>query len=302
MHRKVIETWDALWAAGAKRGGTHWNYSRGMVRFRSVQKKPAALGTEAYIDSEAPVRVRFYSWQDGDGFIERFRSEVLFQPPPVEEMALPPDFEHWDPGRKRRHLDTVIQKLSSRRYPEEVAAIVRSLMRALEIVRAQLSAKAMPQAEARAVLPQPTATRQTPQPAAETPQKSSQPIAAQQKHSFSTERRPELSPETERRPKHPPTVETLAKSLRPTAAQQKPSLAAETQRKNPPPPTGPQSAAPAQPGQIKDFWDFIAHPLAEERLAAVALLLTRDKDVAQNITQAVKRLPLLKALGLLPFK
>lgn len=56
------------------------------------------------------------------------------------------------------------------------------------------------------------------------------------------------------------------------------------------------------PAPIKDFWTFLEHPLAEQRLAAVAFMLTKDKDVAQNITQAVKRLPLLKAWGLLPFK
>jgi hypothetical protein len=145
MHRKVIKSWEDLWAVGAKMGGTHWNYSRGKIRFRPIQKQPSLLGSEAYVRSEVPIRVRFYVLTD-ERFVERFRSEVRFQPPPVEERVFPPGFEDWSRLRKRRHITTWIQKLS-RRSPRQKASSDPDLIFALEYIREQTLKKPPHQAD-----------------------------------------------------------------------------------------------------------------------------------------------------------
>ncbi|HAN93429.1 MAG TPA: hypothetical protein DCQ33_15305 [Nitrospira sp.] len=137
MRRKITKSWETLWTLGTQAGATHWNYSRGLVRFRRVRKQPAALRVEDDIDSDAIVRVRFYL-QDGGQFVEQEGIEVFFQPPPIEDRILPPDFRTWPRERQRAHLKDAIPKLSAIRGSPERTKAVGLLISTLETFQEHL--------------------------------------------------------------------------------------------------------------------------------------------------------------------
>lgn len=66
MAQKIIRSWEVLWKMARRAGCTHWNYSRGKLRFRPTSKRPLPIGHETAIEPGPPVRVRFYTLSDGE--------------------------------------------------------------------------------------------------------------------------------------------------------------------------------------------------------------------------------------------
>lgn len=132
MAQKIIRSWETLWKLARRAGCTHWNYSRGKLRFRTMTRQPYAIGHEIPISAGPPVRVRFYTLTDGELVANSDRT-ILFRPP-TTSATIPPDFAKRPPKDQAAYIAGLIDMLSAPRFIKQLSPANRMLLR---IVTAQ---------------------------------------------------------------------------------------------------------------------------------------------------------------------
>ena len=137
MAQKIIRSWEVLWKMARRAGCTHWNYSRGKLRFRPTSKRPLPIGHETEIEAGPPVRVRFYTLSDGE-FPQGGPLMVRFRPP-VEIATLPSDFDGWPTSRQAEHVAGLIEMLSAPRFIRQISPASRILLRIVKALQQQIA-------------------------------------------------------------------------------------------------------------------------------------------------------------------
>lgn len=134
---KTVRKWEELWDIGRAAGCTHWNYSRGRLRFRTLTDDPVEIGQESEIDSREPVRVRFFEKKDKE-FVCREDVEVLFLSPRADDSDLPEFFDNWSHRKQEEYLMVKLQKISADRYAKQMDGADRILFRYIEFLQDSL--------------------------------------------------------------------------------------------------------------------------------------------------------------------
>lgn len=127
MAQKIIRSWERLWKLARRAGCTHWNYSRGKLRFRTMTRQPYAIGHEIPISAGPPVRVRFYSCTD-DEFVAHGERTVMFRPP-TTSATIPADFATRLPKDQAAYIAGLIAMLSAPRFAKQLSPANRMLLR-----------------------------------------------------------------------------------------------------------------------------------------------------------------------------
>lgn len=119
MSLQTLKTWEDLWEHGREAEMTHWNYSRGKIRYRPVLEEPEEIGTEVQLDCKGSVLVRFYTAVESE-YVEADDHDVLFLPQKDVGYEVPRDFGDWDSNRQTQYLAVVLHKLGAARFAKQM--------------------------------------------------------------------------------------------------------------------------------------------------------------------------------------
>lgn len=110
--------WDDIWAEARELEATHFNYSRGKVRFRAALENPMEIGEEPVIQGNVLLRVRFFTETD-DAWDYEADNDVFLQIGDEIAMALPAEFEGWSPAKQHEHVNASLAKLGAQRLTQQ---------------------------------------------------------------------------------------------------------------------------------------------------------------------------------------
>lgn len=128
----TVTSWDEVWTIGRDAGCTHWNYSRGKIRFRGIIEEPEEIGEEIILSDGEKIRIRFYTLV-GDEYVENEEHDTWFKPP-KESPALdvPDDFEGWDEDKQHKYIQITMQRISAGRYARQMDSADKMFFRFID--------------------------------------------------------------------------------------------------------------------------------------------------------------------------
>lgn len=113
-----FKRWDDIWAEAQELQATHFNYSKGKIRFRPALDAPMEIGEEPVIQGNVLLRIRFYTETDHAWDYEA-DNDVYLQVGDEIALALPTEFEHWNPAKQHEHVNASLAKLGGQRLTQQ---------------------------------------------------------------------------------------------------------------------------------------------------------------------------------------
>lgn len=121
-----VKAWPEVWNLGRQHEATHYNYSRGKVRFRPTLEDPEEIGTPTTIPANDPIRIRFYR-ETKEDYAEVEGLEVLLTLPNDYFLDLPAGFDESAPAERAQHVLAQMHKFSAVRWQKQMDAAERML-------------------------------------------------------------------------------------------------------------------------------------------------------------------------------
>ena len=122
----TAKSWPEVWNIGRQHQATHYNYSRGKVRFRAVLEDPEDIGTPTTIPANDSIRIRFYR-ETKEDYAEVEGVEVLLTLPTDYFLDLPAGFDEATPAERAQHVLAQMHKFSAVRWQKQMDAAERIL-------------------------------------------------------------------------------------------------------------------------------------------------------------------------------
>ncbi len=135
----IVKTWDEVWAVGNNAGCTHWNYSRGKIRFRAILEEPLDIGEPVVLQDNESLRIRFYTLE-GDEYVEHEEHDTWIKPP-QDSLDFPENFNDWEYKQQQQFILTTMHRISASRFSKQMDAAERLQHRFIEFLIGALQKK-----------------------------------------------------------------------------------------------------------------------------------------------------------------
>ena len=136
----TVKTWDEVWERGRAANCTHWNYSRGKVRFRPILEEPLEIGEEIILESPDRIRVRFYTIVE-DEYVDNEDSDVWLKTSSESTLEVPENFEEWDTDKQRQFMNVALERVSAGRFSHQMQSADKLLFRFIDFLTKSLQQK-----------------------------------------------------------------------------------------------------------------------------------------------------------------
>jgi hypothetical protein len=134
------KSWPEVWHLARQHEATHYNYSRGKVRFRPTLEDPEEIGTPTTLAANDPIRIHFYR-ETKEDYAEVEGVEVLLTLPTDYFLDLPAGFDEFAPAERAQHVLAQMHKFSAVRWQKQMDAAERILWGHIEYLQRTIDQK-----------------------------------------------------------------------------------------------------------------------------------------------------------------
>jgi hypothetical protein len=156
--RITAKSWDEVWEHAREHEMTHYNYSRGLIRYHAVHDDPIEIGTPSQIKPGDTVRIRFYQeidseWVDDDSF------DINLSLPDETAIDLFDDGNQLSPRQQTDHYLVQMHKIASVRWARQMDSAEKMTHAYIRSLESQITSLQKQNAELQKEIRQLWATR-----------------------------------------------------------------------------------------------------------------------------------------------
>lgn len=132
--RTMLKTWDEVWEHAREHEMTHYNYSRGLIRYHAVHDEPLEIGTPSQIKPGDTIRIRFYQEIDSE-WVDDDNLDVNFALPDESAIDLYDETNQLSPRQQTDHYLVQMHKIASVRWARQMDSaekLTQAYIRSLE--------------------------------------------------------------------------------------------------------------------------------------------------------------------------
>lgn len=137
---QTVKSWFEVWSIARQHQATHYNYSRGKVRFRPTLEDPEEIGTPITLAANDTIRIHFYR-ETKEDYAEVEGVELLLTLPTDYFLDLPAGFDEAAPAERAQHVLAQMHKFSAVRWQKQMDAAERVLWGHIEYLQKTIEQK-----------------------------------------------------------------------------------------------------------------------------------------------------------------
>lgn len=132
--RTTLRTWDEVWEYAREHEMTHYNYSRGLIRYHAVHEEPIEIGTPSQIKLGDTARIRFYQEIDSE-WVDDDSLDINLALPDETAIDLFDETNQLSPRQQTDHYLVQMHKIASVRWARQMDSaekLTQAYIRSLE--------------------------------------------------------------------------------------------------------------------------------------------------------------------------